>query len=274
MGQNSSKGSTSHSMAYFTGHENGGHAKLAINGTRRSVSLGQLPKSDKKGPRSSERKKRGSKDVKLESETKSLLQKQFEKQGGGNDKHSCNNNKPASNRVVQNGDILYRNVMKDSASETDDYDNAVFRKNGKKHFGTQNNHTGISETSFIRNTEHVPDADFDHFVKKVNTSNERHSLVENVERLNRRSYSENVEHTNRKYEDFIARLRHETQNSHRGQEIYDRQNGYNGHGHGIYDRIDQYNGVDTHQYVKDEHEVCNTYCNLCFLSFNSNSWLS
>lgn len=247
MGQNSSKSSANNSLAYYNGRENGGHAKIAINGTRRSASYGQLQKTDKKSLRSSDRKKKTSKEAKLLSETKTLLEQQFERENGAHVKHVSNNNKQGNGRIIQNGDILYRNVMKDSASETEDPDNmAIKRQSLNGHYNVAKYERDHEETSsFIRNMEHVPDPDFDNFVrngqdkfKRNGHSGERRSLnghyghglnsdYDNVvinglevtdknasqsftgigHAGDRRSLNGNSANVSRNFEDFVARLR-------------------------------------------------------------------
>ena len=266
MGQNASKSSANNSMAYFNGRENGGHAKIAINGKPRSASYGQLhqksdkPKADQKGVRSSDRKKKVGRESRSASETKSLLEKQFEaeviKEHSNGRIHTNNNHKQATGQPVLNGDIRYRNVMKDSASETEDHDSDNIGKrlsqhglNGrnsgqfeaKRAFYRHGNNNLDETTSFVRNTEHVPDSDYDNFVRN---GMKRHSV-------------DTVENVNRKYEDFVARVRQESQNIYGPQSApisakgfhgvknpYGAQNGHGGpkadgkdYNDGIYERI-------------------------------------
>lgn len=119
MGQSPSKTMARDPDAFFHGSTNGGHAKVALNGSHSTQGESTSSLSNgRKTARSSDRKKR---DKKGPPKYESAVSRNFVSSSKLIGSKLADESRMIPNgKIVRNGNIVYRNVMKDSASETED----------------------------------------------------------------------------------------------------------------------------------------------------------
>ncbi|KAH3720296.1 hypothetical protein DPMN_063193 [Dreissena polymorpha] len=194
---------TNNTSAYFNGTQNCGQGKISLNGLNKQNSLNDVDKSNRfSGRRKKEKKLKHSKS------SDSQHQHMLDNSRIIGMKLAEGNYVVPNGRVVQNGNITYRNIMKDSASENEDVEHVPrsLSRNGSRSFREHSGSESVRNSAInIRPSFH----------SSGTLSNGCHGNTSPSYRGFDGDYETigNMDTVSRKYEAFVARLRAETETS-------------------------------------------------------------